>query len=69
MSESLIFLSESVICSFLDKKQAIRKTDERSPSPAILTERTVYSVTGTHHGKLHTRQINFLWIDFQAELQ
>ena len=24
MSESLIYLSESLICSFLDKKQAIR---------------------------------------------
>ena len=34
ISESLIFLSESLICSFLGKKRAIRlKTNERIPSP------------------------------------
>ena len=37
MSESLIFLSESIICSFLAKKERFaRKTDERIPSPGFL---------------------------------
>ena len=36
MSESLIFLSESLICSFFDKKQAIRSEIKWAiPSPAF----------------------------------
>ena len=36
MSNSLIFLSKLLICSFLGKKQAIRsETDEEIPSPAF----------------------------------
>ena len=34
MSESLIFFSESLICSFLGKNKQFGKTDERIPSPA-----------------------------------
>ena len=38
MSESLVFLSKSLICSFFAKnKQFAQKTDERIPSPATTT--------------------------------
>ena len=38
MSELLVFLSESLICSFFAKNERFpQKTDERIPSPALFT--------------------------------
>ena len=46
MSELLIFLSESLIHSFLDKKQRFaRKSNERIPSPAIDTKKPYKKTT------------------------
>ena len=42
MSEPLIFLSESLIHSFLDKNERFaRKTDERIPSPGYTAKKDI----------------------------